>query len=140
MLLVNDAALLIGDRALLIESGPIRIGDREVMVEKIDLGETWLHATGLPFVYAFWAGRGGAITHEDVGLLQAARDAALADLQTVSSEYFGDDPALVSLGARYLRDNIRYMLGEEERAAAALFYEYAAEVGAVDAPEPLRFF
>lgn len=140
MLLVNDAALLIGDRALLIESGPLRIGDREVMVEKIDLGEAWLRATGLPFVYAFWAGRGGAITHEDVGLLQAARDAALADLETVSSEYFGDDPALVSLGTRYLRDNIRYALGDAERAGLTLFYQYAAEVGAVDASEPLRFF
>lgn len=140
MLLVNDAALLIGDRALLIESGPLRIGDREVMVEKIDLGQTWRRTTGLPFVYAFWAGRGGAITDEDVRSLQAARDAALLDLETVAAEYFGDDPALASLGARYLRDNIRYRLGEDERAGVMLFYQYAAEVGAVDAPDALRLF
>ncbi|MBM3771178.1 MAG: menaquinone biosynthesis protein [Acidimicrobiia bacterium] len=140
MLLVNDAALLIGDRALLIESGPLRIGDHEVMVEKIDLGERWLRATGLPFVYAFWAGRGGAITDEDVRVLQAARDEALTDLETVSAEYFGDEPALVSLGVRYLRDNIHYSLGEDERAGLTLFYRYAVEVGAVDASDALRFF
>jgi chorismate dehydratase len=140
MLLVNDAALLIGDRALLIESGPLRIGDREVMIEKIDLGETWLRATGLPFVYAFWAGRGGAIADEDVRVLQAARDAALTDLEAVSSEYFGDDPELTSLGARYLRDNIRYRLGENELAGLTSFYQYAVEVGAVEALDSLRFF
>lgn len=140
MLLVNDAALLIGDRALLLQSGPLRLGDREATVEKIDLGDAWRGATGLPFVYAFWAGRGGAITAEDVRLLQAARDAALNDLETVSAEYFGDDPALVSLGTRYLRDNISYRLGEDERAGLTLFYQYAVEAGAVDALDVLRFF
>lgn len=140
MLLVNDAALLIGDRALLLQSSPLRLGDREVTVEKIDLGDAWRGATGLPFVYAFWAGRGGAITDEDVRLLQGARDAALNDLETVSAEYFGDDPALVSLGTRYLRDNISYRLGEDERAGLTLFYQYAVEAGAVDALDVLRFF
>lgn len=140
MLLVNDAALLIGDRALLVQSGPLRIGDRDVTVEKIDLGQAWLDATGLPFVYAFWAGRSGAITSEDVRLLQAARDMALNELDTVSAEYFRHDPALVSLGARYLRDNIKYRLGADERAGLTLFYQYAAEVGAVEAPDALRFF
>ena len=34
-----------------------------------------------------------------------------------------------AIGARYLRDNIKYDLGDEERAGLELFYRYAAEVG-----------
>lgn len=140
MLAINDAALLIGDRALVLESGPARIGDREVFVEKIDLGAAWLQATGLPFVYAFWAGRAGAVGAADVHILQQTRDLALGALETVSAEYFVDDPALRALGARYLRDNIKYGLGADERAGLELFYQYAADAGVVPAAEPLRFF
>ncbi len=140
MLAVNDAALMIGDRALVIEPGPQRIGDRELFVDKIDLGEAWFRATGLPFVFAFWAGRAGAIGAAGVQLLQRARDAGLQELETVSGEYFANEPALAALGARYLRDNIRYDLGADERAGLELFYRYAAETGVVAAAEPLRFF
>jgi chorismate dehydratase len=49
MLEACDAALIIGDNALM------RDGDDRV--EKFDLGEIWMQTTGLPFVYAFWAGR-----------------------------------------------------------------------------------
>ena len=44
-----DAALLIGDPALDLESD----------VARLDLGEEWTRLTGLPFVYAFWAGPAG---------------------------------------------------------------------------------
>lgn len=140
MLAVNDAALIIGDRALVIEPGHVRIADRDVFVDKIDLGEAWLRATGLPFVFAFWAGRAGSIGAHDVERLQQARDAALKELDTVAAEYFVDEPALVSLGGRYLRDNVKYGLGPDERAGLELFYRYAAEAGVVPAAEPLRFF
>jgi len=140
MLAGSDAALLIGDRALLVGPGPLRVGEREVMVEKIDLGEAWLEATGLPFVFAFWAGRSGAVKASDVQELQRVRDAALGSLETVSAEYFQNDPALVPLGTRYLRDNIKYHLGEDECAGLTLFFRYAAETGVVPAAEPLRFF
>ena len=39
-------------------------------VEKIDLGEAWTAMTGLPFVYAFWAGRPGVVAPDDVAALQ----------------------------------------------------------------------
>ena len=62
-----DAALVIGDNAL--------FADHESLgVEKIDLGEEWMGMTGLPFVYAFWAGRPGAIGPEDIAALHAARE------------------------------------------------------------------
>ena len=34
--------------------------------EKIDLGEQWTAMTGLPFVWAFWAGRPGALSRAAV--------------------------------------------------------------------------
>src|SRR5262249_10178013 len=67
MLAHCDAALLIGDTALLLDPNTIQAG-RDI--EKIDLGEAWKTMTGLPFVYAFWAGKPGAVDTADVAALQ----------------------------------------------------------------------
>jgi chorismate dehydratase len=58
-----DAALLIGDPALFADH-------RRMGLDKIDLGQAWKDFTGLPFVYACWTGRPGALTADDVALLQ----------------------------------------------------------------------
>ena len=108
-------------------------------VEKIDLGETWTGMTGLPFVYAFWAGWPEALAAEEVRAIQAARDAGVADPDRVSREYFSD-PTLHAVGARYLRDNIKYYLGEPELAGLDAFYQYASELGLVPKPAGLRFY
>jgi chorismate dehydratase len=128
MLRSADAALLIGDRALLA-SGP---------GEKIDLGEAWTRSTGLPFVYAFWAGRPGAVGAGPIGALQRARDEGVAQAEAVARAYFADADQQ-ALGARYLRDNIWYALGEEERAGLELFYRYAHELDLVPSGA-LRFY
>src|SRR5205823_376000 len=57
MLARCDAALIIGDVALFADRGnvPLTPDPPDVVaraVEKIDLGEVWTRATGLPFVYA----------------------------------------------------------------------------------------
>ena len=66
-----DAALLIGDNALFLDSDSQPGGHS---LEKIDLGEAWTRMTGLPFVYAFWAGRPDVLSADDVAALQRARD------------------------------------------------------------------
>jgi chorismate dehydratase len=160
-----DAALLIGDEALVLDHTKVRL-DRAVAgptadragegpppvdkpsldcsgafesIEKIDLGEIWTRTTGLPFVYAFWAGRPDALAPDQVGAIQAARDAGVADLDRVARQYFAD-PAFHAMGAKYLRDNIKYHLGEPERAGLDTFYRYAAELGLVPEPAGLRFY
>ncbi|MEK7862511.1 MAG: menaquinone biosynthesis protein [Chloroflexota bacterium] len=131
----GDAALLIGDKALLAnESG------HRTPIEKVDLGEAWTELTGMPFVWAFWAGRSGALASEDVRLLQGARDQGVEQPDAIAREYFRDSPVHQAMGARYLRDNIKYRLGLDERAALETFYRYAAEAGLAPAGGGLRFY
>jgi chorismate dehydratase len=132
MLRQCDAALLIGDNALFLEHGP--------EVEKIDLGEAWLALTGLPFVYAFWAGHADALTADDVAALQHARDEGVRRPEELAREYLTATPERQRLGACYLRDNIKYDLGEDERAGLEAFYRYAAEIGVVDHARSPTFY
>jgi chorismate dehydratase len=131
MLAACDAALIIGDNALM--------RDGNGSIEKIDLGEVWMRTTGLPFVYAFWAGRHGCLSPRDVELLQGARDRGLQHVNEIAHEYFSGLPERQAMGARYLRDNIKYSLGAQERAGLELFYRYAVEAGVMSRAEPLRF-
>jgi predicted solute-binding protein len=83
------------------------------------------------------------LSPEDVRTLQEARQAGVQQSDAIGREYFRDAPQHRDLGARYLRDNIKYYLGAEERAGLDLFYRYAAEVGVVGAAptrQAVRFF
>ena len=53
---------------------------------------------------------------------------------------FRDAPERQATGARYLRDNIKYHLGGDERAGLEAFYRYAVEVGVVPDAKELRFY
>ncbi len=135
MLSRADAALIIGDSALILPATARHHG-----VEKIDLGEVWTKATGLPFVWAFWAGRPGALDPADIGALQDARDRGVERPEEIARTYFSGSPEHEAIGARYLRDNIQHFLGADERAGLEHFYRYAAEAGVVERAGELRFF
>ena len=132
MLATADAALVIGDNALFIDSGEVEVSGRGVHVEKLDLGAVWQQTTGLPFVYAFWAGRPGALTERQVDALRAAKRDGLAHLPEIAASYFADSAGRQAMAVQYLRDNIRFDLGDSERAGLERFYAYAAELGVVD--------
>ena len=133
MLAEADAALIIGDRALFLDH--VAAG-----ATKIDLGETWTRVTGLPFVYAFWAGRPGAVAPAQVRALQQARAAGEASSAAVARSCFPGDPAAQAVGEQYLRDNIRHSLGAPEIEGLRAFYSYAAELGLVDFDGSMRFY
>ena len=137
MLAHADTALVIGDKALVWDADMVRRNSDSII--KIDLGEAWTSMTGLPFVWAFWAGRAGAVSADDAGALQAARDAGIRQSDVIAREYFRDAPQHGDLSVRYLRDNIKYYLGADERAGLELFYRYAAEIGVVPTTSDLRF-
>jgi chorismate dehydratase len=136
MLARCDAALIIGDNALF---EPPNVEHR-LPVEVVDLGQAWTEMTGLPFVYAFWAGLPDALEPGDIEALQKARDAGVAHSDDVACAYLRDMPERQAVGVRYLRENIKYHLGTDERAGLELFYRYAAEIGLVPASPGLRFF
>jgi chorismate dehydratase len=146
MLARADAALVIGDVALLADPARVRRPEREPAegwhgVQKIDLGEAWTSLTGLPFVWAAWVGREGALSADDIEALKEARDAGVKSADVISQDYFPDSPDHRGLAARYLRNNIKYYLGHHERAGLELFFRYAAEVGAAPGGfRELRFY
>ena len=112
----------------------------ETPIQAIDLGDAWTRMTGLPFVYAFWAGRPGVLTAQDVAALKRARDEGIRRPDELARQYLADTPERQALGAEYLRDKIKYHFGDEERAGLEAFYRYAVEAGVVPATRELQFF
>jgi chorismate dehydratase len=128
-----EAALVIGDAALFL--------DHEAAgLRKIDLGGAWTDLTGLPFVWAVWAGREGALTASDVEALQAARDAGVRESDAIATAHAGGDPARADIGRRYLRENMRYDLDEDAVSGMTEFFRLAAGLGLAPEGGPLRTF
>ncbi len=128
MLEDGDAALVIGDPALYYEGDAARL----------DLGEEWFRVTGLPFVFAFWAGPLGAVTGPQVARLQEAAARGLRQIRTVAVAYNGHAER-ASLNEDYLRHNMVYALGESELAGLREFYRRAHALGLIPRVPELRF-
>jgi chorismate dehydratase len=127
-----DAAVLIGDPAL--EADHDALG-----LTKIDMGTAWRELTGLPFIYAAWTGRPGALSSADVEALGQAQADGLAHIDDIAAEYAPGDTAHRARVARYLRDNVRYALGDREREGLQRFLDYAADLG-IAPRRQVRFF
>ena len=124
--------------------GALVIGDPALMVEgkyphTFDLALEWKRWTGLPFVFAAWCGRAGALSDEDEAILRAAKETGLAR----RAEYADAHAAATGLDAasmrEYLATAIRFDLGEEERAGLQRFYDEASKIGLLPATR-VRFF
>jgi len=121
MLRVADAALIIGDPALRIDVAP---GARHFY----DLGAEWVEMTGLPMVFAVWAGRKGAVTPE---VSQAFRESCRYGREhmeeIVASEARAREfPA--GLVREYLTRHIVHELGERDYEGMELFLRYARQL------------
>lgn len=146
MLRVADAALLIGDPALLAlkdsEAREARTGER---LEYLDLAHEWRAWTGTPWVSAFWAVRGGAFGPETVTHAQLiedfeqSRDHGLAHIDDLAQEWSERIPLSTAELRAYLTDNIHYILDEACLEGLDLFYRYAVECGALPEVPRLRF-
>jgi chorismate dehydratase len=129
MLEACDAALVIGDRALALESE----------LPRLDLGEEWQRQTGLPFVYAFWAGPRGAVSAADVARLQRALRDGLGRLGTIAASYNGAAAGRRETNEAYLRSNIVFAFGDEEAAGLREFYRRAHALGLIPRAPELSF-
>ena len=83
------------------------------------------------------AGRPGAASAEQCRALQRARNRGLAHLPAIAIEESHGDPLYEKKALTYLRDNLKYGLGEAEQAGLRRFYELAAEAVVHLAHQPL---
>jgi chorismate dehydratase len=122
-----DALLMIGDKVI-THAPPATLYPHQ-----LDLGEAWHGLTGLPFVYAAWTCRAGAL---DAGRLRAA--AAVLDRQRRHNATRLDWIVAARATARgwpadvarhYLRDLLRYEPTERMRAGLAAFFERCVALG-----------
>jgi len=140
MLETNDAALIIGDPAMLIDRSSLHV---------YDLAEEWRKHTDLPFVFAFWAIRSDSTAwpgnlvkndeDEDRIDFNAAKLEGLAhteELAKIYSERLGlPSSDLFS----YLTENISYDLDEECLRGLRLYYELAYQCALIAEPRDLVF-
>jgi predicted solute-binding protein len=127
-----DGALLIGDPALFADH--VALG-----LEKIDLGLEWTTMTGLPFVWAFWAGPSGAASPAVVSLLQQAAEEGHGHLDAIGNAY-STDPARQAVARRYLRESLVFRLTPRALDGVRAYYAAAIELGIATGDPALRFF
>jgi chorismate dehydratase len=133
MLASADAALLIGDPALFADH--VALG-----VTKVDLGQAWSDMTGLPFVWAFWAGPEGVVDAPVVRLLQEAAARGAARTDAIADAYCAGDAPRTAIARRYLRTHLRFALDLPARAGLETYYREAAALGLIDRTPALTFF
>ncbi len=105
-----------------------------------DLGAQWAQLTGLPFVYAVWAGRPGAASPDQVALLRDSLRQGLEHRGEIARAFAAERGLEAAVCAHYLTHNIRYQLGAEELSGASAFLTRAQALGVVPAGARVRFF
>ncbi len=150
MLGSNDAALLIGDHALLAREHRREIdatlesqsGERLLW---LDVAQLWRRHTGLPWVAAVWAVRPEALTNSGVTPAQLvtdlnhSRDAGLSHIPALVAEWSARLPLPPETIHAYLTRNIYYHLDTPCLEAIRLFRSFAGELNLLPAlPMPLR--
>ena len=142
MLAATDAALLIGDPALLArEHRPSIEAAVDAPLLWIDVAKLWRVTTGLPWVAAVWAVRPSAISPSGLSSsqlisdLSASRDAGLANIEQLVTEWTPRLAIPPNTIRTYLTRNIHYTLDADCLRSIELFRSLAATIGAL-APLP----
>ena len=145
MLAHADAALLIGDPALLALEARGQIEAAAGPCLWLDMAHQWRTRTNLPWVAAVWAVRPQALAASAlspaqlIADLQQSRDHGLANIDSLVAEW---TPRIVippETIRHYLAHHIHYTLDEDCIAAIQLFRSYAAEAEILPPLPELRF-
>ena len=122
-----DSALIIGDPALHIdpETTPFHV---------YDLGREWMEMTGLPMVFAVWAGPREFVTPQVAAVFQDSCAFGLRGLERIAAEEAPARGFTIDLVRRYLGSHIVFELGAPERQGMELFLRYARELDRLDRP------
>ena len=139
MLATHDAALLIGDHALLAREHRGAL-DAEFLASEgstllwVDIARLWREHTGLPWVAAVWAVRPESLVRLQIspGLLMndlnASRDAGLAHVEDLVAEWAARLPLSADTIRMYLTKNIYYRLDAPCLEALRTFRALAADL------------
>jgi predicted solute-binding protein len=148
MLEKTDAALLIGDPALrisiAIEKKSVIAPEGRAICQAASLGiigpeifhvydvvGEWRKLTGLPAVMAFWAARPEIVTPDVLADFHASRKFGITQIAAIALDAARElelpQPALES----YLRQNIDFSLGEENRRGLEKYFQEAARLGLI---------
>jgi predicted solute-binding protein len=116
-----DAGLIIGDPALHIdpEAAPFHV---------YDLGREWMEMTGLPMVFAVWAGPREVVTPQVAEAFRESCACGLRSLERIAGEEAPARGFTTDLVRRYLGSHIVFELGAPERRGMELFLRYAGEL------------
>jgi chorismate dehydratase len=120
MLRLADAALIIGDPALRIE--PDRLP-----YHVYDLGGEWCELTGLPMVFAVWAGRRGVATPEVAEAFRASCGYGRERLDAIVAAESARREFAPELVRRYLAQHIVHSLEARDYRGLETFLEYAGQ-------------
>jgi predicted solute-binding protein len=126
MLAMSDAALIIGDPALRIDPEmPDSSGDSRYVY---DLGAEWVGMTGLPMVFAVWAGRKGAVTPEVSEAFRESCRYGREHMEEIVAHESGDRNFPVELVREYLSRHIVHELGAKDYEGMELYLSYARQL------------
>ena len=129
MLKESDAALMIGDPAMVFPRDGLRV---------YDLASLWREHTGLGFVFAMWMARENMSDRLAAVDFKGARDEGLARVDEIVADYEAT-LGLPPTGLReYLLENISFELDAEMREGLNLFYTLAQEHGIISEARPLK--
>lgn len=103
MLVSNDAALIIGDPAL-------HLDPEALPYETLDLGAEWIRWTGLPMVFAVWAGGKEALTATTAEAFLASHNWACEHVDEMVSRASAERGFPKDLARRYFTKHIVYRL------------------------------
>lgn len=122
-----ETMLLIGDKVV-ADAPPA-----SEYLHQLDLGLAWHELTGLPMVYAMWMCAPDRIDHDSTrlgaALLDRQRRRNARRLDWIVSHYASAHDWPVAEARRYVRDLLRYDVGEREMEAVRVFLRMAAEQG-----------
>ncbi|HEX4651234.1 MAG TPA: menaquinone biosynthesis protein [Granulicella sp.] len=145
MLRSADAALLIGDPALLALEARNHIEQQVGPCLWIDIAHQWHTRTGLPWVAAVWAVRPESLTAETrsperlIEDLNRSRDRGLNHIDDLVREWTPRIALAPTAIHSYLTENIHYILDPGCLETIQLFRRYAAEIDALP-PLPVPRF
>jgi chorismate dehydratase len=145
MLRSADAALLIGDPALLALEARDQIEQQSGPCLWIDIAHEWHTRTGLPWVAAVWAVRPESLGSKTLSPdrliedLNRSRDHGLTHIDDLVVEWTPRIALAPAAIHSYLTQNIHYVLDPACMETIQLFRRYAAEVDALP-PLPVPRF